>query len=344
MAIILPLREKDATHYATVARLIYQRKNITFYPLINADPETGYYAVSCHPLGYISLEVWSYLLQGSSQYPGLIKIISPIYVCYSLLLLWYLLSRRGYIYGILGALLLIATPSYFIQSSICGIDAFRVYMFLLAFVWLYKLIQNENLKVSGLTGFVVGMSMYSHSIGGVFTIPFFLIIYLIFSKQKYSHKILNLIIVVIVALLFGSSRYISNYFTFGSPVYDSLPVYQLEKLGHKEYKRYKKEIVTPLDRIIFGALAGFSKIKFFGLSYWIFLLSFIFSFKVIKNDKLSCIFLWVILLYYMCLILSLILDLDVFIGNYRYFLTIQPFVAYIAALFLGNLYEKVVNF
>ncbi len=340
----LPITENDAVQYATVSRMIHEYKSIDFYPVIKPDPQTGFYAVSTHPLGYISLMTWSYMLQGSSQYAGLIKLISPMYVLYSLLILWYVLLRQGKIYGVFGMLLLITTPAYYMQSAYCGIDAIRIYTFFLAFVCLLELIRNHCLWQIIFTGFVIGMSMYSHSVGGVFTLPFFVFIYFIKSKEKYSKRIFCLTVIIVVALLFGGSRYMSNYQTFGFPVYDDIPINQLKEVAHADWVKYNNRISDFTGQVIYGGLKGFTNIIGFGVSYWFFALALILSiFKFFKADMISSIFLWIILLFYGLLWISIIIGQDVFISNYRYILTIQPFISFWGALSLGYFYEKVVS-
>ncbi len=50
----------------------------------------------------------------------------------------------------------------------------------------------------------------------------------------------------------GGSRYISNYQTFGSPVYDDMPINQLKEISYKDWVRYEKGISTFTDRVIWG--------------------------------------------------------------------------------------------
>lgn len=326
-----------------MSRYIYKYKALDIYPFYQPTPEIGIYAPSTHPLGYHMLIVWSYMLQGDSEYAGLIKIISPFYVFYTLLLLGYILSDRGNIYGILSIFLLITTPLYYTQSSVCHIDPLRVYTFFLAFVCLSELIQNNYRKwFLVFSGYVVGISMYSHSIG-ILTLPFFMFIYFIVSKEKFTKNIVKLIIISIVALLIGGHRYIYNYKLYGYFVGDRLKVMRIKDLHYDEYFRTTRQLVTTLDRVIFGALVGFSNLKQFGITYWLFLLSILFYRKKLIIDKQMLIFFYVVLLFYTGVFLSLLFNMDIFIKNPRYFLTVHPFIICIGGLLMGYLYEKAIT-
>lgn len=338
-ATLLPLTGNDPLEYATDARLIYEHRTTDVYPFNKTDPETGFYAPSLHPLGYISLMVWSYMLQGSGQEAGLIKLISPMYVFYTMLLLWYVLSRKLNIYGILGMLLLITTPLYYSQAVICHIDPIRVYTFFLAFVWLREILLHDYGSYHLVAGFILGMSMYSHSIG-ILTLPFFALIYIIHSGKKYHRKIASLMLIIIISLLMVGGRYISNYRNIGSPISDKVQVLELEKLDYKEYLRESRGLSSEFDRILFGLMKGFSKPKSFGVSYWFLALFVVFYLKPASRDVTVTIFMEVLLLFYVLIVLSIVLEMDEFIKNDRYLLTVQPFIAYGGALFIGKLYEK----
>ncbi|RLB11963.1 MAG: hypothetical protein DRG39_03190, partial [Deltaproteobacteria bacterium] len=117
MTLLFPIIENDALQYATVARMIYESKTCSFYPLINPDPKTGFYAVSSHPLGYISLITWSYMINGGITNSWITRVISPIYMLYTIILLWYVLyTSRNKICAIFGVLLLLTTPIYYIET------------------------------------------------------------------------------------------------------------------------------------------------------------------------------------------------------------------------------------
>jgi len=340
-AVATPLTANDPLEYATVARWIYEERSVASYPYVDPDQPAGRFGGFSHPLGYISLMVWSYLLQGHAESAGLIKLVSPFYVLYTLLLLWRLLLVRGRLHGLIAALALLCTPFYYDMSAICHIDPLRIYTFFLAFVVLAELLEKPAFWKMVLSGLAIGASMYSHSIG-VLTGPFFGLIYLVESKEKLSRRIINLLVVAVIALTVGGSQYVSNYFLFGTPVSNDLAVWNLEKLDYQSYFRHDRRIADLADRIIFGALKVLTKFSSFGLGYWVFLLALFWSLwtKALKHDRFFRVFLWATALYFGATFLSLLLDMDIFILNDRYPLTVQPFAAYGVGLFLGTIFGK----
>jgi len=340
-AVATPLTANDPLQYATVARWVYEDKSVISYPYIEPDQGAGRFAGFSHPLGYISLMVWSYLLQGHAESAGLIKLISPIYVLYTLLLLWRLLSGRGRLHGLIAALALLCTPFYYDMSSICHIDPLRIYTFFLSFVVLAELLKKPALWKVVLSGLAIGASMYSHSIG-VLTGPFFALIYLVESKEKPSRRIINLLLIAVIALTVGGSQYVYNYFFFGTPVSNDLSVWNLRHLDYQSYFRHDRQIAHLADRILYGALKVLTKFDSFGLGYWVFLLALLWSLwtGVLKHDRFFRVFLWATALYFAATFFSLLLDMDIFILNDRYPLTVQPLVAYGIGLFLGTIFDK----
>lgn len=341
-AILLPLTGNDPLLYTTMSKLIYKYKTISIYPFVNPEPVTGYYRPSLHPLGYHMMMVWNFLVQGSSKNDVLIKTISPIYTLYTLLLLYHVLAVKGRVFGYLCMFTYITAPAIVRVTSICHIDPIRMYTFCLAFVWLCETIGNNKLRNIFMTGLTSGFSMYSHAIGGILTLPFIMLVYFFTSKKPVFQKITSFIIIATVALVIGGHRYVMNYNIYGSIFSAKTEVLEMEKIAYSEHVRVSRGIDSMPDRIVNGFLMGFSKFDWFGLSYWLFILPVVFFYKGIWKDKCTRVFYSVVFLFYAVVFLSLLLDIDL-IKNVRYFLTIQPFIAYGGALFLGNLYEKMAN-
>ena len=329
----------DFLKYSTSSRLIYNHKTTSVYPFYNADA-TGFFSPSPHPLGYHTLIVWWYMLQGSSTSLGMVKTIAPFYTLCSLLLLYYLLSRKGAGFGAFGMLVFLSTPFIVNSTLICHIDPIRTYFFFLAFAWLYVALDKGKLQNYIMAGVATGMSMYCHALGFL-TLPFLVPIYYYISEKTSRQKISARIIIASVALLIGGLRPIINYQLYSNPIKNKNIVKETEKLHFKEWVRYKRQVNTFHDRIVYGLLKGFSKRSNFGLSYFVLLLALMMYFKQFRTDKKDLTFLGVILLFYVLIVFSLLINEEDIIKNDRYVLTLQPFVAYLAAVFLGNLHEKV---
>ena len=331
--------ENDALQYAAASRYLYNDKTIDIYPFVGSYPQTGYYASSSHPLGYYSLIVWSYIVQGSSEEAGLMKLITPIHALYLFVALLSVLSNRKIIYGFFSILLLVSTPIFYIQCYTQSIDLLRIFLFFLAFLWLRELLCYPSFKSNMFLGFIVGMSMFSHSLG-ILTLPFIVLVYFLKSRDSYTKRIAFIVLIVVVSFIFGGTRYLSNYLIFGTPIESSAPVFQLKDLGYQEYFTQLRSLNTLGERILYGVLQGFTKFSAFGLTYWVFILAFVFSLNSIKSDDLMPVFSIVILMFYTVVFLTALKQDSLNLAHSRYYLTVQPFIAYGGALFLGDLHEK----
>ncbi len=340
LPLILPLVQNDPLEYATDARIIYREKSYAIYPFIVPDPETGHYAPSSHPPAYVSLITWSYMLQGGSERAGLLKCIAPAFAVHSILLLWYLLSSRGVVTALLGALLLVSTPLFFMQTAICHIDPLRIYTFFLAFVWLDEFLRRPERATSLICGAALGFALFGHSIG-LLALPLFAGTFFLVAQGDLSQRIRPLLPIVGVALLVGGFHYVRNVFIFGSPIHDSAAVVELEQLHFQDYLLLKRGLMTLGDRTLYGALAGFTSVEYFGLGHWILLAGVPFYRSFIRQDRLSLIMLSVVAFYFASTFASVLLGMDLMIKNIRYLLTIQPFVIYLAAMVLGRWYTGV---
>lgn len=340
-ALLLPLQANDPLEYATGARLLYTAKDLSIFPFIDPSKTGGYYAVSSHPLGYMLLIVWGYMFQGGISAVYLPKTIAPMFALYTYVTVSALLYKDyGKIGSLFGALLMVAVPLYYSEACVCHIDSLRIYTFFLAFLWLTECITEKTVKFAIIAGIMTGFSMYCHSIG-LLTLPIAAFVLLILLKEApYLQRIKLLFFLVASALLIGGARYLSNYITMGSLISDSLLVMHLPHIEYSKYIEIYRGIGSFSDKILFGVLMGFSKISYFGLSYWFFLFSAILYFSEIYSNKKLFVSFLVISLFYFLVISSVIIGSNIFIKNSRYILTIQPFVSYIAPIIIIKFFNK----
>ncbi len=351
LAIFAPATENDAIQYITVAKMMIERHSFDFYPVVQPQPN-GFYAISSHPLGFMGMYLSTYILQNSDALSPFIKIVSPLFVIFTLSALWGAFRQSRPIYPITASLVLICTPCYFIQSSQLSIDSFRMYLLFAAVLWMIEFCKRSapDMGMAIAVGVVAGLSMYSHSIGLLFTLPLIMPIYLLFHPKPWREWFRDGLLIVCVALFFGGYRIVANMILFGSPICDHLPVYDLKNIKYNEYVWYAAKMFNLKDKIFHGLLKGFTNLRSFGLSYWlsIGIVPIIFLNFIKKRCGSTERFLLsgviaVIVLFYGAVILSLCLNMHVFIANVRYLMTIQPFIAITAAFFWGTLYENLEN-
>ena len=345
-ALILPITENDAIQYVLVSGMMYERSSVAFYPVIEPDPQSGFYAVSSHPIGFMGLYLWTFMAQGGTGSLSLIKLASPAFVFFTLLALTSISWEKSRLVAFTSALILLATPVYFFQSTLLSIDSFRIYLLVVAAVWLFETAVRGN-KHAGLrwaAGLFCGFSMFSHSINLVFTVPLLGLGYLAVANGPIAKRLNTIIVVALVAIVVGGERIASNLLQFGMPVYDFLPVYELSFLRYADHVWGSAGMVTSWDRVTSGVLRSWTDLRSFGLSYWIFLaalsgwaINWPTVGWVTGLEKMQVVVVGAFLLLAAA---TVAMGSPVFVTNARYLVTVQPFIASVGALFLITIYER----
>lgn len=359
-ATIAPLSEGDPLQYAAVARLIYENKTISLYPITSTAGNGGIIASWTHPPLYMVSFVWSYLSQGFSDQAGTSKFISPMFLLYSTLLVGQILSKKSKLASALGMLFLCTTPLYYSQTIAHAIDLMRIYTWLLVFAFLYEFLNHKSWRYPILMGYLLGMCLLSHS-SGILALPIVAIIYLVLSREFLLPRILKITVTCAIGCLIVLPSYIVNIHKYGTPIQDSTPVWQVKQMDFDNTTNALRDLATEKQKWLNGVLAGFSQNTYFGISYWILLLAVISL--IIKSRNIHgfytaygnrnltdiCLYkVWiipalVILGFYGMCILSVILGKNIFIKNIRYLMTVQPFIAIIDAAFVATLYEQLLQ-
>ncbi len=340
LAVGLPVIENDAVQYAYVSAWMYRVKGFEFYPIIVPDPASGFYATSSHPLGYYALIIWTYLLQGSAEIPGAIRLISPLHIVLLAVLIWEWMRGHGTFIRLLACLLTVLTPILYNQSLDLSIDSLRIFLFVLSFLWVRELIDQPDNRIAVIAGVVTGLSMFVHSLGGLFTGPFVAAAFFLLSRESLPQKIQLLTILTSVAMVVGGGRYIENFLVFGSPFYDTLPLYDMvPELHFREWVQLSRNLQEFWNVVFFGVLSGFSGTEHFGFVYWCAAGALIIWPRRIWAVPALRLALIGAGLFYVALTLMLVIGIDALTANLRYMATPQPFIAVVAAFGLGRIYD-----
>lgn len=340
-ALILPLNGNDPLEYALVGKVLYQAKSLAQYPLRQADPATGLYAGSSHPLGYLSLILWTYLFEGGA-FGWLSKAISPYYTLCTLAL--FLVSRRPdrAVHGVLAGLLLLGAPLYEQTSAICHIDSLRLYaMFLAIFVldWIPDGRGRPGRPWIILCGVAGGMSLYCHSIG-LLTLPFLGVCLVFRPGWSWRRRLAVAAVVCSLALAVGGGRYLRNLAEYGTPLRDNEPVWSLPSINYNAYNDSLKTLTSPFDRLVNGVLTPFTRyggltdnaLVFFGFSFWLALLAVAWRRRDALDDAMARNSLICLGIFFAVCLASVLVGSSLIIKNVRYFLTVLPFAAYVGAI------------
>jgi hypothetical protein len=342
-AIAIPLHENDALQYVIVAKMIFEKGTAAFYPVVIPDPTTGFYATSSHPLGFMGIYLWIFQAQASALDLSLIKWVTPIYVLYTLLAVWAVLWKRPLGYSLFAGLLLLATPIYFIQSTQLGIDAYRMAMLLIALT-MVTISAAKGGRWLVAAALFAGMSMFSHSVNLLFTLPLSFAAFLLNRDVLLRRRIIDFAWMSLAALLLGGYQLVANQLKFGVPIYDSLPVYSLPIIHHSEYVWYGNQLFSGADKVLHGLLRGWSQPEQFWVAYWLFSVTGIGWMlgrrRLMALSDLEWTMLFAIGLFYLAAALSLFLGMHVFVANNRYLLTVQPMVVMLSSIWLGALLDR----
>lgn len=345
-ALVLPVAENDALQYVLVSRMFYERETLAFYPVIQADPQTGFYAVSSHPLGYMGVYLWSYMAQGDAVRLTAVKLVSPAYVTYTLIAFAALNRQRPRLVWLLAGLLLVTTPVYFIQTGDLSIDSFRMYLLLAAGGWVLVAARAASLAnpCTWIAGVFCGLSMYSHSINLILTVPLLGAGYLLVARGSLGARVAAGTAIAVCATVVGGERIFSNLLQFGMPVYDFLPVYDLPFMHRTEHVWGEAGMLLPWEQVWFGVLRGWTDLRSYGASYWILALAgacALLGWPVRGwAGRPEAMYATVCVL--MCLVAAATVAVGspAFVTNARYLMTVQPFVASLGAVFLVALHTR----
>ena len=335
----LPLTGNDPLEYAVTARLIHAHQSAAIYPFVEADPSTGFYAPLTHPLGYVMLMVWCEMLQGTASHTMLLRTIAPFYMLCSLLLLWVALERHRRGMGALGLLLYSAVPLTAYVTGDCHIDPLRIHFFFAAFVMLSRLIESPSRQRAIMVGLLTGGAMFTHSIGvlaPVFIVP----AYALLARVRWRLRLAHLAMIFGIALAFAGHRYWVNQQLYGTPISNTIPVWEMREIAYNDYLTHTRQMTTFVDRYVFGLLKGFSKTDMFGYSYWFAAVGLLAGFWAHFRSSSLRVMGLVVICFYGVICLMLLKGMPSAIMNDRYQLTVQPMIAFLGAFSLEWLLPK----
>ena len=86
-AVLFPIQGTDALKHAYIGSMLSQDCSLEHFPL-SAPLEDGFFTNVLYPPGLHLLYAWSYLVQGSTASDLGVRIVAPMYVIFTLLLLW----------------------------------------------------------------------------------------------------------------------------------------------------------------------------------------------------------------------------------------------------------------
>jgi hypothetical protein len=350
-----PLTQNDSLEYATAARILYETRDLTDYPALDAQRySSGFYGPWTHPPLYVALIYNAYLLQGHADMPGLMRTISP----------WFALLAVGMVYavgslinrrtGLFSALLFFSTPVFFLGADSALIDALPILGLILVITSIIG-IKAAPVKAGLLQGMVLGIALWTHSQALLF-FPISLISILLFNGIRSWRVALKQACAFIVAgISIAAVPYVRNLLLFGSLVSDTNIIYALPEMRWADYFSIGRGLDSPASVIQYGVFKGWFAPEYYSMIFWLMTMGVIYFFAkylpspalkqallgMAKNGSTPILLLalGVVFTYLGGVVLSVIMGIDLMIRNERYILVILPFIALISGWFIATLLQ-----
>lgn len=263
----LPLIENDALEYVAVARHVLERGTLAAYPITTADPATGLYAPAMHPPAFHMAIAWGLAASGGESLVAL-RLLTLVGAFATLWLVWRLAAGSGAI-GKAGAVVLLASvPLWMQMAASYNADAFRIASFAAAFAATVLAVGQADRRSSAVAGVLVGIAMWSHSIG-VLALPSALACIVLLPSAPLGHRLRLALVVAGAAIAVGCLWYAINAWRHGVPLGDSWPVAEVAGLLHEEDLRRRRGLTTLDGLLRHGALRCFLELPLFGLGFWL---------------------------------------------------------------------------
>lgn len=332
-ALTMPLMENDAIEYLAVARHVFERGTLTAYPLTEASAR-GLFMPASHPPAYHMVLVWGYAWFGPENFLH-VRLLA-LYVLLGFVLLFaHGLRRAPQASVVVAVALLLCTPLFVSMLVGYHIDSMRLLAFLAGALGVARLIDHPGRKSAVVAGFGLALAAFSHSIG-VLAVVFGGLAWLLLGPKGRFSDWRTPVIVGAVVLLIGGWHYIKNTVIFGVPLHDTLPVWEMPELDFATELRYRRDLIVPTDRLLFGVFRSFTELPLFGLLFWLMLGTVWFARKrwSVAPTPLRVAVVWVAG-YFAVALATAAIGSELVIKNARYAMTMVPLAVLIVAPMLA---------
>lgn len=341
-ATLIPIYGQDASEYIINAQHVYHYRDAGVYPFDQvADPRTGHYAPSRHPLGYMASIIWLYILQGSSEHGIFAKTVAPMFALYTVIAVWFTAAKSGKLTGPIAAFLLLSSSLYFSHITLNHIDAFRCYSFLNAILWMAYLVERRTVALTVVAGLAAGFALFSHSIG-LLIIPIAGVCYLLLAEKDLLDRFVTASSVAAVGVVFGGWQYVVNFLQIGVAIDNQATheVFSVASLGYEAYLNDSTGLKTTADRVIYGSFKSLIFPIYYGFSFLAAAAAIVcFWRKIIDNTVLACLLI-ALISFHIVLLLTVPIN-DFALRNLRYPLTVLPMAAILASLVAGAIFGSI---
>lgn len=347
-SIALPVSQNDPLEYATVARLVYETRDLGSYPAIHPEQsDSGFFGPWTHPPMYVAIMYLAQAIQGHADEPGVARLIAPwLTVCatFLVLALGALISR---LVGILSAVVFLSTPLLFSGSVSAMIDPLPVLGIGLIAVAMLCIEAGPAVR-GAITGGALALALWTHSQSVLFVPMALGAIALQNGARRLRSTATESGSLCCIAILFGAWPYWRNLLIFGSPISDNPAVFALPALDWPAYFSYARGLDNWAAIVQYGLLKGWFSLQAYGWSFWLMTLGTVLAVTRLRQptwhvtlveggrqaldhgSQVLWVSLTLVAIYLGGCLTSTLAGLDLMIKNDRYMLVIHPFVAILA--------------
>lgn len=357
-SIFLPLLQNDALEYATVARLLYETRDLASYPAIHPEQSaSGFFGPWTHPPLYVALGYFTQVIQGHANEPGFMSLIAPWFAVCSTLLIVALGSLVNRLTGLISGIIFLSTPLLFTGADSALLDALPVLGIALIAALLICIEAKPSVR-GLLAGCVAGLALWTHSQAILFLPLALTIIVLQNGMTRWRISVIEAAGFCAAALALGAWWYVRNLSIFGSFISDNPAVFALPVLDWSAYFSYARGLDNWAAVIQYGLFKGWFSLEAFGWTFWLMIPGMVFSIQHACQPTLRAMFgqgsrkllspanrvLWVsialIATYLVGVLASVFAGLNLMIKNERYMLVILPFVSLLAGYGLYVIFHR----
>ncbi len=236
---------------------------------------------------------------------------------------------------------MVLTPLFASQSFNNTIDPMRIFFIFFSFILLSKFLKSVSFVLALLTELVDDLSLYLHTCG-LLVLLTIIILYLLLSEKSIKGRV---VLAVFMVIVLGGLQYRAKHSKFSHPVirtyfslfslktFDYSQQARIATFGRRWANKVSKGEVGQIRRVFQERFQGFSQIRTFALSYYIFIIGLFYWLKYFYKKKLDIILLWGAILFAIPVIYKYYL-------NSRYIFTVQPIIIYFGGLALGDIYSR----
>jgi len=201
-----PLVGHDILNYGIVGKLLYEAKSLE--PIWIVDyAQNGFFNKIKNSPSFSLILVWENILSAfncitSDNY---FKSIGAYY-CFLIIIVQYLwISKKNKSVALFGVIALLVAPAFFISLIFPHIDTFRIFLYILSFIFLGYSIQNKDMFSLFMFGISSGLCAFAHRIGLVLVVINCITLFVFYQNNKKYRKMLFVLIMIVA---FGGSHYL----------------------------------------------------------------------------------------------------------------------------------------